>query len=521
MKGKGTVNTKNQTGRWRTLLVIFVLCAVALAGYAWYKNITEHRKTVESGDLYQLVPVRNGSITLKITSSGTVKPGAVYQVTPKLSSIVTRVFVKLGDVVTKGQPLVALDKQDTLERLQEARDNLAIAEAKLQEVESQASLAPTQARLQVEQAKVSLLNAEAKLAQLKEGAKSQDIDQAKTQVRQAQLSCENAENEYNRYKTLYEQGAVTRQQLESTESKYLTSVESLKAAEQKLDLLLADPDPVELAAAEASVAQARTNLKVAEANEKSTNIEQQLLTARAQVAQARNSVSSGERNVSLANVVSPIDGTITEVPAQPGQTAGQSNTLAVVTDLKHLNILANVDETDVHSVKVGQVADVMVESIAGKVFRGVVESVAEQGKVISGVVYFEVTVKVTDDSGALKSGMTADVDIIVDERSNVLVIPNAALESFRGFVMARVLDENREPSFKRVELGISDGTFTEVISGLEPGEMVAIPNSGTGAASTVPSRIREGERNPMMQFMPGGVVPRALEPGRSTFSGGR
>jgi len=150
MKGKGTVNTKDQTGRWRTLLVIFVLCTVAVAGYAWYKNITERRKTVESGDLYRLVPVRNGSITLKITSSGTVRPGMIYQVTPKLSSTVTHVFVKTGDVVTKGQPLVALDKQDALERLQEARDNLAIAEAKLQEVESQAGLAPTQARLQVE-----------------------------------------------------------------------------------------------------------------------------------------------------------------------------------------------------------------------------------------------------------------------------------------------------------------------------------------------------------------------------------
>ena len=78
----------------------------------------------------------------------------------------------------------------------------------------------------------------AKLAQLKEGAKSQDIDQAKIQVRQAQLNCDNAENEYNRYKTLFEQGAVTRQQLESAESKFLTSVESLKAAEQKLDLCL-------------------------------------------------------------------------------------------------------------------------------------------------------------------------------------------------------------------------------------------------------------------------------------------
>ncbi len=163
----------------------------------------------------------------------------------------------------------------------------------------------------------------------------------------------------------------------------------------------------------------------------------------------------------------------------------------------------------------------MVESIPGTVFRGVVESVAEQGKVISGVVYFEVTVKVTDDSGALKSGMTADVDIIVDERSNVLVIPNAALESFRGLVMARVLDENKEPSFKRVQLGISDGTFTEVISGLEAGEMVAIPSSGTGTAGTVPARIREGERNPMMQFMPGGAMQRTIGSGRSGFSGGR
>src|SRR5690606_12597376 len=133
----------------------------------------------------------------------------------------------------------------------EARYNLAIAEAKLQEAETQARIAPTQARLQVEQAKVNLLNAEAKLAQLTEGAKPQDIDQAETQVRQAQLSLESAENEYNRYKVLYEQGAVTRQQLENAESKYLTAVESLKAQEQKRDLLLADPDPVELAAARA------------------------------------------------------------------------------------------------------------------------------------------------------------------------------------------------------------------------------------------------------------------------------
>lgn len=256
-------------------------------------------------------------------------------------------------------------------------------------------------------------------------------------------------------------------------------------------------------------------MKIAEENERSLNVEQQLLTARAQVAQARNAVSAAERNVSFTNVFSPIDGTITEVSAQIGQAAGPSNVLAVVTDLKHLTVLANVDETDVHSVKVGQAADVIVESIPGRVFRGVVDTVAEQGKVIGGVVYFEVTVQVTDETGALKSGMTADVDIIVEERSNILVIPNAALESFRGLVMARVLDENNEPSFKPIEVGISDGTFTEVISGLEPGEVVAIPSPMTGAARTVSDRARERGQNSVMQFVPGGAAPQMIQPGRA------
>ena len=127
MKGKDTVNTGNTKGRWRALLVILVICAVAVAGYGLLRSIPDRRMTAVSEDLYQLVPVRHGSITLTITSSGTVKPRAVYQVAPKLNSTVTHVFVKQGDAVTKGQLLAALDKQ-TLWASKEAKDNLAIAE---------------------------------------------------------------------------------------------------------------------------------------------------------------------------------------------------------------------------------------------------------------------------------------------------------------------------------------------------------------------------------------------------------
>jgi len=249
------------------------------------------------------------------------------------------------------------------------------------------------------------------------------------------------------------------------------------------------------------VAQARTNLHMAEENVDSSDAQQQVLTAQAQVAQARNAVKAAERYLNDTRIMSPIQGTVIDILAQPGELVGQSSVLLVIADLEHLEVVANVDETDVHSVKVGQPADIKVESVPGRVFKGVVESVAEQGKTISSVVYFEVTLRVDDDSGIVKAGMTADVDVVTDRRTNVLTIPNAALEERRGRLMARILDENGEPFFKRVELGISDGTVTEVISGLEAGEMVAVRRSGgtpAGAGGT-----GGGSTNPM-PLMPGG-----------------
>lgn len=478
-----------------------VICVGGVVAYALYRGPLARRGTAASPELYQLVPVRRDSITIKVTASGTVRAGSTYQVRPKSAGTVTEVLVKVGDPVRKGQVLVRLDQTDALENLQEARDSLAVAEAKLAQAQAQAKLAPTQSRLQVEQARTNLLNAEAKLTQLKAGAKPQDVEQARAQVSQAQLSLDNARKEYERYRSLFENGAVTRQQLDNAENKYLTAIESLKSAEQRLESLLASPDPEEVAAAEAAVAQARTNLRIAEENAETSDAQQQVLTAKAQVAQARNAVKAAERYLGDTRMTSPIDGAVVDVSTQPGDLVGQSSVLVVVADLEDLEIVANVDETDVHEVRAGQLAEVKADSLPGRVFHGVVESVAEQGKTISSVVYFEVVIRVNDDSKVLKAGMTADVDIIAERRGNVLVIPNAALEERRGRLMARTLDENGAPFFKRVELGISDGTITEVISGLEAGEMVAVRRSSAAPAGTGGAG---GRGTNFMPFMGGG-----------------
>jgi len=222
-----TANRTRGKGKRRLAVVMVVaVCVVGIAGYGVYRAFfAGNRGAASSQQLYRLVPVQRGSITLKITASGTVSAGSTYEVAPKVSGTVTQVLIKQGDAVRKGQELVILDDTDARQRLQEAKDNLAVAEAKLAQAQTQAKLAPTQNQLAVEQARVNLLNAEAKLAQLKEGATTQDSEQAKSQVTQAQLSVDAANKEYERNKTLFEQGAVTRQQLESAENKYLTAVE--------------------------------------------------------------------------------------------------------------------------------------------------------------------------------------------------------------------------------------------------------------------------------------------------------
>lgn len=502
MTNGGAMRARRKSRRWLGLAIVLAVCVVGGAGYVMYRARAAQRATAASQDAWELVPVQRGSIILEVTASGTAQPELTYEVGPKLSGTVARVLVQVGDIVKQGQELVRLDDTDFVFRVQEARDNLAVAEANLAKAKLQAEVAPTEKRLQVEQARTNLLNAEAKLAQLKETATSEEVDQARVSVNQAQLSVDSAQKDYERTKALFEQGAVTRQQLDSAENKYLTAVESLKAAQQKLDSLLAGPDPRDLAAAEAAVEQARTSLRVAEANAEAADAEQQVLTAQAQVVQARNALRAAERDLALTRVTAPIAGTIIDLPAQAGQVVGQSTVLAVLADLGRMEILANVDETDVHSVRTGQEVTITADSVPGRTFKGTVKSVGEQGKATGGVIYFPVRIRVEDGTDVLKAGMTADVNIIVDKRVDVPVIPNAALEERRGQLMARTLDENKRPLFKRVQLGLTDGTITEVISGLELGEQVAVRRSSGTASSDSRQTVRGGMG--IMSFMGGG-----------------
>lgn len=459
-------------------IIVVVLVTIGLLGWRWYQN-----KSISASaeSAYELATVEFGDIVLSVSTSGTVDSKQVFSLYPKGTGQVKSVLVKAGDSVKKGQVIAILDDTEARVNLSIAEKNLALAQRRLEQAQAQASMNPIQTKLAVEQATANLLSAQSKVKTLKEGAKPQEIEQARSAIRQAQANLDAAQADYQRQKSLFAEGGLSKQQLDAAENKYLNAAESLKTAQQKLDLLLSPPDPVELAAAEAALRQAQVNLEVAKANAKIDSASVDLLAAKAELSQAEKEYLDAKEFLTSTKIVSPVDGLVITLNIKPGDYYEPQTILGTVGDLGHLEVTALVDETEVTQVKIGQKVDIAADAAPDVTFEGQVTNIAQQGQVTDNVVTFPVTISIADARGLLKPGMTVDAEIISERRTNVLVVPNAALSERRGRMMARMLEDGK-PTYRRVELGITDGRMTEVLSGLKRGDVVAIERTGTPAA---------------------------------------
>jgi len=230
---------------------------------------------------------------------------------------------------------------------------------------------------------------------------------------------------------------------------------------------------------------ARSDLDTAETNYETAMA--QVEAARAQVEQAKASLKVAETNLMYTRIVSPVDGIVISRNVDVGQTVAasfQTPTLfTIAQDLTKMQIDCNVSEADIGRVKTGQTVEFTVDAFPDLLFKGRVSQVRNAPITVQNVVTYDVVVRVDNPEFKLRPGMTANVSIIVEEKKDVLRIPNSALR-FRPSWVERekrmgkgkgvwIMDGDKP---KRVELstGISDGSYTEVISGLREGDNVII-----------------------------------------------
>lgn len=233
--------------------------------------------------------------------------------------------------------------------------------------------------------------------------------------------------------------------------------------------------------------------------------EAQVKSADAQITQARASLTQAQVNLDKTVITSPIDGIVISRDVDIGQTVAaslQAPTLyKIAADLTRMQLKASIDESDLGRISKGQAVTFTVDAYAGETFSGSVEQVRLNPTVESNVVTYAAIISAPNPALKLKPGMTANLIVVVAQRENVLRVPAAALRFRPDDALLAAFGVTRPAAQRQggvtlwtasgasiapvtARTGITDGTYTEVLQGLDEGAQVVTRVATTSAGST-------------------------------------
>jgi HlyD family secretion protein len=361
-------------------------------------------------DPNKLAKATRGDVARSVVATGKIQPITKVEVKSKASGIVERLFVDINDRVHRGQQLAQLDQQEIEAQVEAARAQLASAQA-------------------------NVTTSEANIAQDKVNAAAPDLPMYKAAL--------------DRNQEMNKEGIVSLQTLENSNRDYL-------AALTKRD------------AAQAQIAVDTAKLK----------------QAQAQVMQSQASLQQLEEQLSYTTIVAPMDGVVLSRDVEIGDAVssilvlGSTATLVMTEgDTSEVYVQGKVDEADIAHVYLGQPARIKVESFRDRLFYGKVTKIAPMGVEKDNVTTFEVRVSINNPGGELKANMTANAEILLDEHKNVLTVPeNAVVYDNQKNASVQVPDKHQKDGFRKVPVtaGLSNGSVTEIVSGLSQGDQVIL-----------------------------------------------
>jgi HlyD family secretion protein len=206
--------------------------------------------------------------------------------------------------------------------------------------------------------------------------------------------------------------------------------------------------------------------------------------AKAQVAQAQASLDRVEEDLRNSTIVSPMDGIVLSRDVEVGDAVSsilvlgsQATLVMTLGDMSTVYVLGKVDQADIGKVYLGQRARIVVESFKDKKFEGKVTKISPMGVEKDNVTTFEVRVSIQNSTGELKANMSANAEIILEEKPNVLLIPESAVVYDKDRNTSVELPDPKSDTGRRkvaVKLGISNGIKTELVSGLSEGQKVIL-----------------------------------------------
>lgn len=242
--------------------------------------------------------------------------------------------------------------------------------------------------------------------------------------------------------------------------------------------------------------------------------------AKEQVASAKEEVQRAQTNLGYATITSPIDGVVLSKSVEEGQTVAASfstpELFTIAQDLTNMQVVADVDEADIGDVKEGERVSFTVDAYPDDTFEGEVKQVRQEATTTNNVVTYEVVISAPNADLKLKPGLTANVTIYTAERKGVLSVPSKALrfipqkETVGKMKIVDVANaknkvwtiEGNSIVAHKVNIGMTDGTNTQIVSGIAEGTKVITGLNVTGGEEKMPMEA-QGEKSPFAPGPPG------------------
>jgi HlyD family secretion protein len=388
----------------------WLLAAIPIMAGTAFFSLRALSRTPAKVDPEKLARVEKMDLARSVVATGKIEPTTKVEIKSKASGIILKLPVNVGDVVRQGQVICELDQNDLLPRLRQAQAALGVAEAQLK-------------------------SSQADYERNKVEAAGPDVPFLKKDMERAQL--------------MFKEMLVPQVARDDAEKNYQLALNKRQ--------------------------QAIVNLGVSQAA---------IRKAEAQIEQVRAQLAQAEEDLRNATIVSPLDGVVLSRDREAGDavssilTMGSGATLIMTLgDLREVYVKGKVDESDIGKVYLGQPARIKVESYKDRQFAGKVTKISPMGVEKDNVTTFEVRVSISNESRKLMATMTANAEVMLEEHKGVLAIPEGAIIYKKDrSTEVEVADAASETGRRRVPVttGISNGSKTEILKGLNEGQQVIL-----------------------------------------------
>ena len=413
---------RNFFKRNRTLLIILLVVIVGISAFLYVRGAN-----ADPAAQFQTATIERGSLTATIGATGTVRPKQSSVLVWQAAGTVADVYVDLGESVRAQEVLAELEKTSLPQSIILAEADLASAQKALDEL------------------------ANSNTAQA----------EAVVNLREAQEAYDKTLNYYDSLFKPYEIDQIVYRRIVTPFGvRRIPDIKTIKV--KKADEETIKESGEDLALAEAKLNDAQRAYELLEDGN----------TAEIIAAQAR--VDAAQATLNMARLTAPFDATVTEAFPLSGDQVSAGATAFRLDDLSHLFVDVEVSEVDINSVQIGQPVTLTFDAILGREYHGEVVEVSQVGTATQGVVNFKVTVELTDTDASVKPGMTAAVNIVVEEIQDVSLVPNRAVRLVDGERVVYLLMEG-EPVKKDIRLGSSSDTMSVVAVGdIQEGDVVIL-----------------------------------------------